>query len=99
MDLQFLVPGGYTPWSNYNTCSATCGGGTHERSRTCANPRPQHGGATCEDQNLGPAKETSKCNTKPCPGKQFSDFPLRMACTLLDPAFALFCFLRGGVGA
>ena len=63
-----LVPGSYTPWSNWKTCSATCGGGTKERSRTCTNPSPQHGGANCKDQNLGAAAQRTACNKDPCPG-------------------------------
>ena len=37
------------------------------RTRTCANPKPQHGGKNCEDQGLGAAEETSPCNEYPCP--------------------------------
>ena len=35
-------------------------------SRTCTNPSPQNGGKTCEEQNLGPARESQKCNTQEC---------------------------------
>merc|ERR1719186_1528051 len=59
------VNGGYTDWSTYDICSVSCGDGTHSRSRTCTRPKPQHGGQTCEDQNLGPATETKKCNVRP----------------------------------
>ena len=36
------------------------------RTRTCTNPSPKNGGKTCLEQDLGPAKETEKCNTDPC---------------------------------
>lgn len=46
-------------------CPVTCGGGFRERTRTCDNPSPQHGGADCVGQN----KQRYHCNTDPCPGK------------------------------
>lgn len=36
------------------------------RSRTCTNPRPQHGGKKCT--TLGHSVETKRCNTNACPG-------------------------------
>ena len=46
-------------WTNYNTCSATCGGGIQERTRSC-----QYGPG-CP----GLDSETMTCSTNPCPGK------------------------------
>ncbi|CAH3032611.1 unnamed protein product, partial [Porites lobata] len=60
------IDGGYTEWSKWSECSATCGGGVRSRTRTCTNPSPKNGGKTCLEQDLGPAKETEKCNTDPC---------------------------------
>lgn len=62
-----LVNGNYTSWSAWKECSATCGGGIQERSRTCTNPKPQNGGKDC--MLLGPAAETQSCNSQPCPSK------------------------------
>ena len=45
-------------WSNWGTCSATCGGGT--QTRTCTNPAPANGGANCEGD------ATQSCNTNAC---------------------------------
>jgi len=45
-------------WSQWDTCSATCGGGT--QNRTCTNPAPQYGGADCD----GDASQS--CNTEAC---------------------------------
>ncbi len=49
------VNGGWTDWG---TCSATCGGGTQER--TCTNPSPANGGASC----MGDAIQS--CNIQAC---------------------------------
>jgi len=49
------VNGGWSAWS---ACSAPCGGGT--QTRTCTNPPPSCGGATCS----GPSSRA--CNTQPC---------------------------------
>jgi len=59
----FLVDGGWDDWTNWDTCSVTCGGGSQNRSRTCTNPVPQYGGADC----VGFAGEKQDCNTHNCP--------------------------------
>lgn len=46
-------------WSDWSTCSVTCGGGT--QTRTCTNPAPANFGADC----TGSASQA--CNTDPCP--------------------------------
>lgn len=51
-----IVDGGWSAWSS---CSATCGGGT--QTRTCTNPAPAYGGASCS----GATSQT--CNTQACP--------------------------------
>ncbi|XP_031559995.1 hemicentin-1-like [Actinia tenebrosa] len=57
------VDGGWSAYSTWSTCSKTCGGsGTQERTRTCTNPAPAHGGKPCS----GPSEITRKCNAKPC---------------------------------
>jgi len=50
------VDGGWTDWG---TCSQSCGGGTQTRS--CTNPTPANGGADCVGSN------TQSCNTQACP--------------------------------
>ena len=59
------VNGGWSVWGDWGQCSATCGAGEQERSRTCTNPPPSNGGAQCS----GDDKETKSCNNGPCPGK------------------------------
>ncbi|CAH1773844.1 unnamed protein product [Owenia fusiformis] len=55
------VDGVYAAWSEWDTCSLTCGGGSQSRYRSCTGPF--YGGAECE----GPEKETQDCNTHNCP--------------------------------
>ncbi|XP_013411289.1 uncharacterized protein LOC106174328 isoform X4 [Lingula anatina] len=57
------VDGNWTPWGAWSTCPVTCGGGTQQRQRTCANPTPLFGGASCP----GASSETQNCSTALCP--------------------------------
>lgn len=58
------IDGNYTEWTEWSDCTATCGGGSKTRIRTCTNPPPQHGGNNCVE--LGPDAETVKCSRDPC---------------------------------
>jgi len=61
------IDGGYTEWTEWTECTATCGGGTKRRSRTCTNPSPKNNGKTCtEQEQLGPPEESKECNTDEC---------------------------------
>ena len=59
------VHGNYSSWSNFSSCSKSCGNGTTARTRTCSNPSPKHGGRNCSF--LGLSTEVRSCNTFPCP--------------------------------
>jgi len=48
-------------WSDWNSCSKTCGTGTQDRSRTIIT-QPQYGGSQCLSLS-----ESRDCNTDPCP--------------------------------
>ena len=62
---SYLVHGNWTTWSDWGTCSVTCGSGIHERSRDCTNPEPLHGGDDC----AGVGKEFRDCEVETlCPG-------------------------------
>lgn len=56
----------YSDWSHWSSCSATCGGGTQERTRRCSFPKDTQGGVDCS--SLGPSLETRECNALLCPG-------------------------------
>ncbi|XP_021355593.1 IgGFc-binding protein-like [Mizuhopecten yessoensis] len=56
------VDGGVTDWTSWDTCTVTCGGGIQGRNRSCTQPAPAHGGASCN----GPDSETQDCNTAVC---------------------------------
>ena len=60
-----LVNGGYSSWSSWGSCSKSCGTGSQSKSRSCNNPAPQHGGASCS----GSSSATQNCNTHNCPSK------------------------------
>lgn len=60
-----IVDGGWSIWSDWNTCSVTCGGGEQHRHRYCTNPTPKFGGENC----TGHSVEDKECNDNPCPGK------------------------------
>jgi len=55
------VDGGWSGWS-YTSCTASCGGGTQTKYRTCTRPEPSWGGRYCQ----GPHQETVACNENPC---------------------------------
>nr|XP_022339841.1 semaphorin-5B-like isoform X4 [Crassostrea virginica] len=56
------IDGAWSSWGAYGTCSVTCGGGTQSRPRTCTNPTPQFGGASC----VGASSSSQDCNTQVC---------------------------------
>ena len=64
---SFLGNGGYTQWTEFSSCSVTCGGGMQQRTRECTNPAPSNGGKDCN--LLGAAFESRNCSSNPCPSK------------------------------
>jgi len=66
-DRECPIDGGYTEWSSWSACSATCGDGTHLKTRTCTNPPPQFNGLSCFQQNLGPEILQEACKDRECP--------------------------------
>ncbi len=55
------VDGGWSVWQ-WTSCSAPCGGGTRDGTRTCTAPAPTCGGASC----VGEPTSTETCNTQEC---------------------------------
>ncbi|CAH1772619.1 unnamed protein product, partial [Owenia fusiformis] len=80
------ISGGWSEWSEFGSCSNTCGGGTKTRSRSCDNPAPDHGGDTClaadgETRQLSET-ESDDCNTDECPiDGAWSDWSAFGSCT------------------
>ncbi|KAI1891477.1 hypothetical protein AGOR_G00144220 [Albula goreensis] len=57
------VDGKWSSWVSWGACSVSCGGGTRQRTRSCASPAPQHGGRQCEGNDV----HIDFCNSEPCP--------------------------------
>ncbi|XP_076053538.1 hemicentin-1-like, partial [Oratosquilla oratoria] len=57
------VHGGWSSWSSWGPCTATCGGGQRHRYRTCDNPVPGPGGRACAGQD----EEYEACSSHKCP--------------------------------
>uniref|UniRef100_F6XC33 Thrombospondin-1 n=1 Tax=Xenopus tropicalis TaxID=8364 RepID=F6XC33_XENTR len=57
------INGQWGPWSLWDTCTVTCGGGMMKRERLCNNPKPQYGGKEC----IGDPTDSQICNKQDCP--------------------------------
>lgn len=67
------VDGKWGSWSQYGTCSRTCGGGIQKATRQCNNPVPQHGGKYC----IGSRFQFRSCSIQKClnsSGGVYADF-------------------------
>ncbi|KAB5558862.1 hypothetical protein PHYPO_G00022090 [Pangasianodon hypophthalmus] len=56
------VNGGWGPWSEWSSCTRTCGAGVQNSHRDCVNPTPKNGGRYC----LGERRRYRICNHQPC---------------------------------
>ena len=61
----FPVDGGWSSWTTWSACSATCGGGVRTRTRNCTSPAPANGGAPC----AGDGAQSLGCHDYGCPGE------------------------------
>ena len=64
MNLNFsaAIDGGFTEWTPWSACSASCGKSTQTRTRTCTNPPPSRGGKDCS----GDTTESKDCIKQKC---------------------------------
>ncbi|CAC5382232.1 Coadhesin,Thrombospondin-1,Hemicentin-1,Thrombospondin-2,Semaphorin-5B [Mytilus coruscus] len=58
-----IVNGGWSAYSATSGCSVNCGGGSMSYSRTCTNPAPANGGASCSGSSI----KSESCNSHSCP--------------------------------
>lgn len=56
------INGGWTIWSKWSGCSASCGKGAIVRSRSCTNPKPQYDGNDC----FGGSLQNRSCYLRKC---------------------------------
>ena len=61
---MLTVDGSWSQWSSWSSCSVTCDEGLRTRTRTCAEPSPQGGGADC----VGSKSGMEKCKIVSCLG-------------------------------
>ena len=62
--LSFSVDCVWSDWSDWDTCTVTCGGGTQGKTRTEA-VAADYGGVECD----GDAAASQACGEDPCPSK------------------------------
>ena len=75
------VNGVFGKWSEYSTCTVSCGGGLQYRERKCNSPSPKYGGKDCD----GPIRESRTCKETECPGRLrvFSLIRIHMSCVFI----------------
>ncbi|XP_022795623.1 uncharacterized protein LOC111334195 isoform X1 [Stylophora pistillata] len=64
------INGGYTQWTRWGECSQSCGVGIKNRTRSCTNPIPMHGGKECDGKTI----DITVCNIHLCPYSPWSRF-------------------------
>ncbi|XP_049884796.1 semaphorin-5A-like [Pectinophora gossypiella] len=63
------VHGGWSAWSGWSECSATCGIAIKSKRRTCTAPEPRFGGRVCVGLDL---QELYCSNLPPCPDPELA---------------------------
>jgi len=61
-ELALPRDGHWSEYGKWTRCTAKCGGGTRNRTRSCNRPNPRYGGANCE----GNATQVGECNAFQC---------------------------------
>lgn len=65
----YLVHGGWSDWSEWEACSATCDIGIQQRHRTCSNPTPERFGDHC----FGDTMSDRLCFPGACAGMYYNN--------------------------
>lgn len=60
----YFLDGGWSSWTDWGDCSASCGTGIRRRHRGCNNPTPSLLGHDCE----GETESFELCETYSCSG-------------------------------
>ncbi|XP_053386636.1 SCO-spondin-like [Mercenaria mercenaria] len=72
------IDGSWGVWSNWTSCSTSCGSGRQTRARLCDSPSPQYGGYNCSGNNT----QTQLCHNPECPvDGGWSDY-LNISCSV-----------------
>ena len=79
LNLFQKVHGSWSAWPGWSSCTATCGGGTKSRTRSCTNPKPVNGGSNCS----GPLTGSTSCSIKICPGNKLLTLQ-RLVCSFTN---------------
>uniref|UniRef100_H2YWA7 Peptidase S1 domain-containing protein n=1 Tax=Ciona savignyi TaxID=51511 RepID=H2YWA7_CIOSA len=74
-NVQACPQGTWSGWSNVGTCSANCGGGTQQQTRTC------NGGTAGSGGCPGLTTQSISCNVQACP-QGTCDFPTNVSLLL-----------------
>ncbi len=64
INFNISIDGGWSPWSPLS-CPTACGQPESSQTRTCTNPPPENGGATCSGPSSQTCSATPSCNTPP----------------------------------
>ncbi|XP_060565047.1 hemicentin-1-like [Ruditapes philippinarum] len=72
------VHGGWTRWSNWESCSVTCDSGIQKRHRNCSNPVPDRYGDHC----FGDTMDARLCMPGPCANGGWSDWGVWATCSV-----------------
>ncbi|XP_053381262.1 hemicentin-1-like isoform X2 [Mercenaria mercenaria] len=63
INITVVVHGGWSEWSDWKLCSASCGEGRQLRHRLCDNPEPANQGEDCKGKHV----QSRSCQLRNCP--------------------------------